>query len=104
MRPGRSDAHLSPEEEAMKEEEARGYFQKIAPKRHTKPSRSEHSSVYCDEIKNTDQDSIPEFEKLQNLEADPQVYISLSSTCQCFLLSFFLNLFDDSAVAPVNRN
>ncbi|PKA51998.1 hypothetical protein AXF42_Ash008227 [Apostasia shenzhenica] len=71
-RPDRSDAHLAPGEEARKEEEARQYFDGIAPKRHTKPSRSEYSSVYSDDLRSSDGDSIPEFEKLRHLEANPE--------------------------------
>lgn len=82
MRPDRSDTHISPEEEAKKEEETREYFEEIAPKRHTKPSRSEYSTVYSDNLTPSDQVSIPELDKLHSLEAnDQQVYI-------CFLLLF----------------
>ncbi|ONK76843.1 uncharacterized protein A4U43_C02F400 [Asparagus officinalis] len=72
MRPNRSDAHLTPEEEVKKEEETREYFDGIAPKRHSKPSRSEYSTVYSDDLKVSDQETIPELEKFQNLEADKQ--------------------------------
>ncbi|XP_039131673.1 uncharacterized protein LOC120268293 isoform X2 [Dioscorea cayenensis subsp. rotundata] len=71
-RPDRSDAHLPPEQEAKIEEETREYFEGIAPKRHTKPSRSEYSSVYSDALQPSDQTSIPELDKLRELESHPQ--------------------------------
>ncbi|XP_020571102.1 uncharacterized protein LOC110018203 isoform X2 [Phalaenopsis equestris] len=69
-RPDRSDSHLPPEEEARREEETREYFDGIAPRRHSKPSRSEYSSVYVDDLSPSDRDSIPEIDKLRHLEAD----------------------------------
>ncbi|XP_008798962.1 uncharacterized protein LOC103713724 [Phoenix dactylifera] len=71
-RPARSDAYLPPEEAAKIEAEAREYFQGFAPKRHSKPSRSEYSSVYSDAFHPSDQDFIPEIDKLRDLQADPQ--------------------------------
>ncbi|XP_042482104.1 uncharacterized protein LOC122062526 isoform X2 [Macadamia integrifolia] len=70
-RPNRSDVHLSEEEEARIEEETRGYFDELAPKRHTKPQRSEYSSQYTDTLDNSS-DFIPELIKFQQLENDPQ--------------------------------
>ncbi|OVA17692.1 hypothetical protein BVC80_1835g66 [Macleaya cordata] len=48
MRPNRSDVHLSSEEEAKIERETREYFGALAPKRHSKPHRSDnnYSSSY----------------------------------------------------------
>ncbi|PAN50444.1 hypothetical protein PAHAL_9G520600 [Panicum hallii] len=66
-RPNRSDAHLSPADEAAREAEVREYFDDAAPKRHTKPSRSEHSAVYADAI--VPDSSHPELDKFQELEA-----------------------------------
>ncbi|KAM0941421.1 hypothetical protein DsansV1_C17g0148551 [Dioscorea sansibarensis] len=71
-RPDRSDAHLPPEQQAKLEEETRDYFESVAPKRHTKPSRSEHSSFYSDALQPSDQTSIPELEKLRELESHPE--------------------------------
>ncbi|CAL9198708.1 uncharacterized protein LOC104000886 isoform X1 [Musa acuminata AAA Group] len=68
-RPDRSDAHLPPEEAARVEAATREYFEGIAPKRHTKPSRSEYSSVYSDALQSADPDSVPELDKLRHLEA-----------------------------------
>lgn len=65
-RPSRSDAHLSPVDEATRVAEVREYYDDAAPKRHTKPSRSEHSAVYADALAD---DSHPELDKLQQLEA-----------------------------------
>ncbi|XP_042510506.1 uncharacterized protein LOC122085946 [Macadamia integrifolia] len=70
-RPNRSDVHLSEKEEMRIEDETRGYFDGLAPKRHSKPQRSEYSSQYADTIGNTS-DVIPEFVKFQQLENDPQ--------------------------------
>ncbi|XP_077222534.1 uncharacterized protein LOC143856255 isoform X1 [Tasmannia lanceolata] len=69
-RPNRSDVHLSPEEEAKKEEEARHYFEEVVPKRHTKPQRSDYSSQYKDAVDSYDQNIIPEFVKFQDLETN----------------------------------
>ncbi|WVZ56392.1 hypothetical protein U9M48_006932 [Paspalum notatum var. saurae] len=66
-RPNRSDAHLSAEDEAAREAEVREYFDDAAPKRHTKPSRSEHSAVYTDAL--VPDNSHPELDKFQELEA-----------------------------------
>ncbi|XP_047308863.1 uncharacterized protein LOC124912310 [Impatiens glandulifera] len=65
-RPNRSDIHISKEDEAKIEEETREYFNGLAPKRHTKPQRSEYSLQYVD---STD-GSIPELTVFQKLEHD----------------------------------
>jgi hypothetical protein len=75
-RPNRSDIHLSAEEEAKLEAKAREYFDEAAPKRHTKPQRSEYSSKYVDVLSNNKEsnDDIPELVEFQRLETDdPQV-------------------------------
>uniref|UniRef100_A0A0E0GKC1 Maternal effect embryo arrest 59 n=1 Tax=Oryza nivara TaxID=4536 RepID=A0A0E0GKC1_ORYNI len=66
-RPARSDAHLSPEGEAAMEAEVREYYDEAAPKRHSKPSRSEPSAVYTDAL--VPDDSHPELDRFQQLEA-----------------------------------
>uniref|UniRef100_A0A5B7CEC7 Maternal effect embryo arrest 59 n=1 Tax=Davidia involucrata TaxID=16924 RepID=A0A5B7CEC7_DAVIN len=73
-RPNRSDAHLSKEEEAKIEEETREFFDGLAPKRHTKPQRSEYSSKYVDVLSNPNSDGhdIPELVEFQRLEHDSQ--------------------------------
>ncbi|XP_019449892.1 PREDICTED: uncharacterized protein LOC109355701 isoform X2 [Lupinus angustifolius] len=73
-RPNRSDMHVSVEEEAIIEEETREYFDEIAPKRHTKPQRSEYSSQYVDAFSNNNDgnQSLPELLEFQRLENDPQ--------------------------------
>ncbi|GJN08351.1 hypothetical protein PR202_ga26262 [Eleusine coracana subsp. coracana] len=73
-RPDRSDARLSPEAEAAREAEVRGYFDGAAPKRHTKPSRSDHSAVYADAL--VPDNSHPELDKFQELEAQTEVSLS----------------------------
>lgn len=70
-RANRSDIHLSVEEEAKKEEETREYFDGIAPKRHTKPQRSDYSTQYVDALPTNG--FIPEYVEFQRLETDPQV-------------------------------
>ncbi|KAJ1297819.1 hypothetical protein BS78_01G406500 [Paspalum vaginatum] len=68
-RPNRSDAHLSPEDAATREAEVRGYFDDAAPKRHSKPSRSEHSAVYTDAlVPDAGGNSHPELDRFQELE------------------------------------
>ncbi|KAL6648396.1 hypothetical protein ACP70R_012620 [Stipagrostis hirtigluma subsp. patula] len=66
-RPDRSDARLSPEAEAAREAEVREYFDDAAPKRHSKPSRSDHSAVYANAL--VPDDVHPELDKFQELEA-----------------------------------
>ncbi|TVU47622.1 hypothetical protein EJB05_07228 [Eragrostis curvula] len=70
-RPDRSDARLSPEAEAAREAEVREYFDGAAPKRHSKPARSEHSAVYADALVPDDAggNSHPELDRFQELEA-----------------------------------
>ncbi|XP_030949205.1 uncharacterized protein LOC115973110 isoform X2 [Quercus lobata] len=85
-RPNRSDDHLSVEEEAKLEAKAREYFDEAAPKRHTKPQRSEYSTQYVDALSNSnsnndnnnnnnDNNFIPELVEFQRLENDPQKLI-----------------------------
>jgi hypothetical protein len=75
-RPNRSDAHLSAEDEATLEAEVRGYYDDAAPKRHTKPSRSEHSAVYADAlVPDAGGNTPPELDKFQELEAHTEVAI-----------------------------
>ncbi|XAR60691.1 hypothetical protein NMG60_11034166 [Bertholletia excelsa] len=69
-RPNRSDIHVSKEEEAKMEEETREYFDAFAPKRHTKPQRSEYSSQYVDA--QAINGVIPELSAFQQLEHDSQ--------------------------------
>ncbi|XP_027336047.1 uncharacterized protein LOC113849964 [Abrus precatorius] len=73
-RPNRSDIHLSAEEEATIEAKTREYFDEMAPKRHTKPQRSEYSTQYVDAFSNINShdSSTPELLQFQRLEKDPQ--------------------------------
>ncbi|KAI9195988.1 hypothetical protein LWI28_020055 [Acer negundo] len=79
-RPNRSDVHLSKDEEAKIEGETRDYFDKLAPKRHTKPQRSEYSSKYVDALARDDDDDDDddnkdfntEIARFQRLENDTQ--------------------------------
>lgn len=78
--PNRSDAHLSAEDEAALEAEVREYYDDAAPKRHTKPSRSEHSAVYVDAlVPDVGGNSHPELDKFQELEAHTEVSSRLVS-------------------------
>ncbi|KAJ4970944.1 hypothetical protein NE237_004043 [Protea cynaroides] len=70
-KPSRSDTYLSEKEEMKIEEETRDYFDGLAPKRHSKPQRSEYSSQYKDTLGNSS-DVTAEFVKFQQLENDPQ--------------------------------
>lgn len=72
-RPNRSDIHLSKEEEEKIVQETKEHFNGLAPKRHTKPQRSEYSSNYVDV--NNSFTIIPEFTEFQRLENDQQVLI-----------------------------
>ncbi|OWM68761.1 uncharacterized protein LOC116211561 [Punica granatum] len=72
-RPNRSDVHLSRDEEVKAEEETRDYFDGIAPKRHTKPRRSEDSSNYVDALSSNGVDNpTPELVEFQRLEGSTQ--------------------------------
>ncbi|OAY77183.1 hypothetical protein ACMD2_06118 [Ananas comosus] len=84
QRPARSDAHLPPEEAARIEAEVRGYFAKVAPRRHTKPSRSDcdndDAASSSDALQYPlDQLPIPELEKLRRLVSDPQKLVAEGS-------------------------
>ncbi|MCL7037563.1 hypothetical protein MKW94_000611 [Papaver nudicaule] len=68
MRPNRSDVHLSAEEETKIENETRKYFDDIAPKRVTKPQRSDYSSQSNDPNYNNTNVTTPELTKFQELE------------------------------------
>lgn len=78
-RPSRSDEHLLPEEEARIEAEARGYFDDMAPKRHTKPSRSDPDAL-LHVLPSVAATPIPELCKFQDLEAHSQVIDFILST------------------------
>ncbi|KAI3772257.1 hypothetical protein L6452_03439 [Arctium lappa] len=69
-RPSRSDAHLSKEEEAKIEGETRDYFDGLAPRRHTKPQRSEYATQYIDALPS---DGVShEYAEFQQLEKNSQ--------------------------------
>ncbi|EPS71570.1 hypothetical protein M569_03189, partial [Genlisea aurea] len=70
VRPNRSDDHVSTEAAAELEAAARQYFDEAAPKRHTKPQRSEYSSSYADALADGDDGAIPEYAQFQQLEKD----------------------------------
>ncbi|XP_078436429.1 maternal effect embryo arrest 59 isoform X2 [Wolffia australiana] len=72
-RPDRSDSHLSAEEEARVVEETQAYFEGVAPKRHTKPQRSEFSAQYADALESSEGGHAPEIDRLHDLEADPEL-------------------------------
>lgn len=75
IRPNRSDVHLSEEEAAKVEEATRDYFDGVAPKRHTKPQRSDYAETYTD-VFTDEQDKCketPEFAEFRRLENDSQV-------------------------------
>lgn len=78
-RPNRSDVHLPVEEEAKIEEKTREYFDGLAPKRHSKPNRSDYSSRYVDAFTNSDDfnGTNPEQVEFQRLQDDPQVRLSV---------------------------
>ncbi|MQM00208.1 hypothetical protein Taro_032946 [Colocasia esculenta] len=73
LHPDRSDAHLPPEEAARVARETREYFEGIAPRRHTKPYRSEYSDQYSDAIPVSEQAAIPELGRLRDLEGYQEV-------------------------------
>ncbi|KAF5446797.1 hypothetical protein F2P56_032398 [Juglans regia] len=99
-RPNRSDVHLPAEEEARLETKTREYFDETAPKRHTKPQRSEYSSKYVDAIssnnKNNNDDVIPELVEFQRLENDPQklVYNGREATEEFVETEYYKDLND----------
>ncbi|KAL9140947.1 hypothetical protein ABFS82_14G071100 [Erythranthe guttata] len=73
VRPNRSDVHMEGEEAAKVEAAARDYFDGVAPKRHTKPLRSEYSSssaAYVDAHPAADDQLTPEYIEFQHLEKE----------------------------------
>lgn len=74
-KPNRSDVHLSEQQQAEMEETTRKHFDALAPKRHSKPQRSDYSSTYTDSYSNGvhGDGEIPEFLEFQRLEQDQQV-------------------------------
>uniref|UniRef100_A0A0E0L383 Uncharacterized protein n=1 Tax=Oryza punctata TaxID=4537 RepID=A0A0E0L383_ORYPU len=75
-RPARSDPHLPPEEAARVEAEVRGYFDSMAPRRPSKPPRSDPSDAGEGGSSEADADGgddLPELCRLRDLEAKPQV-------------------------------
>lgn len=69
-RPNRSDSHLSPEAAAESEAATKNYFEGVAPKRHTKPQRSDYASTYADALSDSTDGPIPEYVEFQHLEKD----------------------------------
>ncbi|KAL9273079.1 Proliferating cell nuclear antigen-like protein [Drosera capensis] len=75
--PNRSDIHLTKDDEEEKiAEQTKEYFDGLAPKRHTKPQRSEYESRYVDADQG-DTALIPELVALQRLRS-----IILSEYCR----------------------
>lgn len=75
IRPNRSDVHLSAEEAAKMEEATRDYFDGVAPKRHTKPQRSDYAETYIDAFtdeQDNNSKEAPEFAEFRRLENDSQ--------------------------------
>uniref|UniRef100_A0A0D9WH68 Uncharacterized protein n=1 Tax=Leersia perrieri TaxID=77586 RepID=A0A0D9WH68_9ORYZ len=70
-RPARSDPHLPPEEASRVEAEVRGYFDSLAPRRPSKPPRSDPSDAGGEGGSEADGD-LPELRRLRDLEAKPQ--------------------------------
>ncbi|MCA0763333.1 hypothetical protein, partial [Vibrio vulnificus] len=48
------------------------HFDELAPKRHSKPQRSEYSARYIDDLSSQGDGAIPEFAAFQQLEHDTQ--------------------------------
>ncbi|KAL9256385.1 hypothetical protein AKJ16_DCAP22355 [Drosera capensis] len=78
-RPNRSDIHLTTDEEEKIAEQTKEYFDGLAPKRHTKPQRSEYESRYVDADQG-DTAPIPELVALQRLENDDHQKLVYSGT------------------------
>ncbi|XP_073038051.1 uncharacterized protein [Primulina eburnea] len=73
MKPNRSEVRLSGEAAAQVEAATRDYFDRLAPKRPTKPQRSEHDTNHADaSFSSSVNDSIPELLQFQLLEEDTQ--------------------------------
>ncbi|BAF17621.1 uncharacterized isoform X1 [Oryza sativa Japonica Group] len=71
-RPARSDPHLPPEEAARVEAEVRGYFDSMAPRRPSKPPRSDPSDAGEGGAEADADADLPELRRLRDLEAKPQ--------------------------------
>lgn len=77
-KPSRSDDVLDENEQARIANQVKAQFDAIAPKRPTKPNRSESDST-APPAPPSDQDvPLPEFEKLRSLQSQSQVRLSLS--------------------------
>lgn len=71
------------------EAKTREYFDGVAPKRHTKPQRSDYGSQYVDALAGGNDDSnaeLREFQRLENLP-NPQVTLTIHipNLISCFL-------------------
>ena len=64
---------MSREEEAKIECETRDYFDGLAPKRHTKPQRSEYAAQYVDVVTGDQDEGVtPEYTQFQHLEQNSE--------------------------------
>lgn len=65
---------MSREEEAKIEGETRDYFDGLAPRRHTKPQRSEYAAQHVDALPaDQDEGDTPEYIQFQHLEHNSEV-------------------------------
>ncbi|XP_073157479.1 uncharacterized protein [Henckelia pumila] len=79
MKPNRSDVQLSGEAAAQVEAATRDYFDRLAPKRPTKPQRSEHHTNHADASFSSAVDSnIPELVQFQILEEEDTQKLQLN--------------------------
>ncbi|GFY93760.1 hypothetical protein Acr_09g0002060 [Actinidia rufa] len=75
MKPSRSDEVLDAEEQARMADRVRAQFDSMAPKRPTKPNRSESDSTPTP-LSEENTPTIPEFQKFQSLQSQSQALFS----------------------------
>ncbi|PSS21255.1 Eukaryotic peptide chain release factor GTP-binding subunit like [Actinidia chinensis var. chinensis] len=75
MKPSRSDEVLDADEQARMADRVRAQFDSMAPKRPTKPNRSESDSTPTP-LSEENTPTIPEFQKFQSLQSQSQALFS----------------------------
>lgn len=73
-KPSRSDEVLDADQQVQITNQVRARFDSMAPKRPTKPNRSESGETPSPALSNIDQNNIPELDKLRSLQSQRPVY------------------------------
>ncbi|CAK9135000.1 unnamed protein product [Ilex paraguariensis] len=81
IKPSRSDEVLDADQQLQISNQVRAHFDSVAPKRTTKPNRSESDSTPESSIC-TENFSVPEFQKFQSLQSQSQVMFTDPNTLE----------------------